>query len=127
MKCDKCGDDDKGTGDCAHVCGPVKVKLVEEFDRFEEHMAEEISSQDSKIQQFAAQADEYSEQTIHYYNGQFEGLTWKAKIKHVRDTKFAELIVRECAGVTLDYKNDEHYAGWVDHAAEILKHFGVEE
>ena len=41
--------------------------------------------------------------------------------------KFAELIVRECAGVTLDYKNGDHYAGWCDHAKEILKHFGVEE
>jgi len=41
--------------------------------------------------------------------------------------KFAELIVQECAGVTLDYKNHDHYTGWCDHAAEILKHFGVEE
>jgi hypothetical protein len=41
--------------------------------------------------------------------------------------KFAELIVRECAGVTLDYKNHDHYTGWCDHASEILKHFGVEE
>ena len=23
MKCDKCGYDDKGTGDTAHICGPV--------------------------------------------------------------------------------------------------------
>ena len=121
MKCDKCGYDDKGTGDWAHVCGPVKVKLVEEFDRFEEHMAEEILSQDSKIQQFAAQADEYSEQTIHYYNGQFEGLTWKAKIKHVRDTKFAELIVRECSNFLKDTL-DDHFA-----AEQLEEHFGVEE
>jgi hypothetical protein len=41
--------------------------------------------------------------------------------------KFAELIVKECAGVTLDYKNHDHYTGWCDHASEILKHFGVEE
>ena len=41
--------------------------------------------------------------------------------------KFAELIVRECAGVTLDYKNDNHYSGWRDHAQQILKHFGVSE
>jgi len=36
---------DKSTGDQAHVCGPVKIKapeLHEEFDRFEEHMAQEI-------------------------------------------------------------------------------------
>ena len=41
--------------------------------------------------------------------------------------KFAELIVLECAGVTLDYKNNDHYTGWCDHAEEILRHFGVEE
>ena len=39
--------------------------------------------------------------------------------------KFAELIVRECAGVTLDYKNGDYYNGWCDHSAEILEHFGV--
>ena len=39
--------------------------------------------------------------------------------------KFAELIVLECAGVTLDYKNDDYYNGWCDHSAEILEHFGV--
>lgn len=39
--------------------------------------------------------------------------------------KFAELIVKECAGITLDYKNDDYYNGWCDHSAEILEHFGV--
>ena len=44
MKCNKCGYDDNGTGDTAHVCGPIKIKLKhvelhEEHDRFEEHMA----------------------------------------------------------------------------------------
>lgn len=40
--------------------------------------------------------------------------------------KFAELIVKECAELTLDYKNDEHYNGWLDYRDEIKKHFGVE-
>jgi len=26
MKCDRCGYDDRGTGDWAHACGPVKIK-----------------------------------------------------------------------------------------------------
>ena len=39
--------------------------------------------------------------------------------------KFAESIIAECAGITLDFKNDEHYTGWTDHSAEILKHFGI--
>ena len=49
-----------------------------------------------RIRQLAEQADEYTEQTVHYYQGQFDGLTWEGKIKQTRDTKFAELIVREC-------------------------------
>lgn len=46
MKCNKCGYDDNGTGDFAHVCGPVNIKppeLHEEFDRFEENMATDES------------------------------------------------------------------------------------
>lgn len=41
--------------------------------------------------------------------------------------KFAELIIKECAGLTLDYKNDQHYNGWLDYRDEIIKHFGVEQ
>ena len=39
--------------------------------------------------------------------------------------KFAELIVKECASLTLDYKSDDHYNGWLDYRDEIKKHFGV--
>ena len=41
--------------------------------------------------------------------------------------KFAELIVRECTELTLDYKSDAYYNGWLDYRDEIKKHFGVEE
>lgn len=40
--------------------------------------------------------------------------------------RFAELIVRECCELTLDYKNEAHYNGWLDHCDAIKKHFGVE-
>lgn len=40
-------------------------------------------------------------------------------------TKFAELIVQECANLTLDYKTHDHYMGWVDHGKAIAEHFGV--
>jgi len=43
MTCNKCGYDDKGTGNTAHVCGPANLTLREEFDRFEEHMAKDES------------------------------------------------------------------------------------
>jgi hypothetical protein len=41
--------------------------------------------------------------------------------------KFAQLIVRECAELTLDHRNDDYYAGWLDYRDEIKKHFGVRE
>lgn len=40
--------------------------------------------------------------------------------------KFAELIVRECAELTLDYKSETYYNGWLDYRDEIKKHFGLE-
>jgi hypothetical protein len=50
-----------------------------------------------QIKLLAEKADNYAEQTVRYYSGQVNGLTWEVKIKQARDTKFAELIVRECA------------------------------
>jgi hypothetical protein len=41
--------------------------------------------------------------------------------------KFAELIIRECAELTLDHKNDDYYTGWLDYRDEIRRHFGVDE
>lgn len=64
-------------------------------------------------------------------NEQLKQIAIKAQVEHcishVRLQEFAELIIKECAGVTLDYKNDAYYTGWCDHAEEILRHFGVEE
>ena len=74
-----------------------------------------------RIRELAEQADEYAEQTVHYYQGQFDGLTWEGKIKQTRDTKFAELIVRECADIS-DASFHDGSAGYT----AILKHFGVE-
>ena len=41
--------------------------------------------------------------------------------------KFAELIIKECTELTLDYKNDEHYNGWLDFRDKIKEHFGVKQ
>ena len=71
-----------------------------------------------RIEQLAEEADEYAEQTVHYYQGQFDGLTWEGKIKQTRDTKFAELIVRECAGIA--HGSDQP-------SVDIKYYFGVEE
>ena len=84
-----------------------------------------------RILELANHADNYAKQTVHYYMGQFDGLTWEEKIKQSRDTKFAKMIVRECIEVcqgqatydpiVLPYKPSEQFA------SAIKKHFGVEQ
>ena len=80
----------------------------------------------NRIFELAKQADEYTEQTVHYYQGQFDGLTWEGKIKQTRDTKFAELIVKECTKVLeiqgANTGHEQYYYG----ASLIEEHFGVE-
>ena len=58
MKCDKCGHDDHGTGDTAHVCGPVQIKKTnmtennnEVMDILQEEAADVIQAV-SKIRRF---------------------------------------------------------------------------
>jgi hypothetical protein len=56
--------------------------------------------------------------------------TWTAlKYDKIKEIQFrtAELIVRECAELTLDHKSDDYYNGWLDYRDEIKRHFGVEE
>ena len=77
-----------------------------------------------RIRQLAVEADEYAEQTVHYYQGQFDGLTWEGKIKQTRDTKFAELIVMEC--IKLNSKELSITA--IERLLPLYEeHFGVEE
>ena len=92
-----------------------------------------------RIEKLAEQADEYAEQTVHYYMGQFDGLTWEGKIKQTRDTKFAELIVKECIDKIETHRipvgnsaAGEMACEWTYNALmeirdEIKEHFGVEE
>ena len=93
-----------------------------------------------RIKLLAEQADEYTKQTVHYYQGQFNGLTWEGKIKQTRDTKFAELIVRECAELFVDQRYmilnphepfaNERVRALKEHDKDTVKkikrHFGVE-
>jgi len=39
----------------------------------------------------------------------------------------ALLLIQECTALTLDYKNDDHYNGWLDFRDEIRRHFGIEK
>jgi len=85
-----------------------------------------------RIRELVEQADEYAEQTVHYYQGQFDGLTWEGKIKQTRDKKFAELIVRECMACSTWVGKVNNYAIEPVHTAHTInqrmkEHFGVEE
>jgi hypothetical protein len=63
-----------------------------------------------RIKELADEADNYAKQTVHYYNGQFEGLTWEGKLKQVRDKKFAALVAaqeREACAKIADRQNGD--------------------
>jgi hypothetical protein len=74
-----------------------------------------------RIQELAEQANELDYETFDEFNHK--------TVRHYKfnKQKFAELIIRECAELTLDHKNDDYYAGWLDYRDEIKKHFGVDE
>ena len=40
---------------------------------------------------------------------------------------FADLLIKECSELTLDYKSEDHYNGWIEYRDMIKEHFGVEE
>ena len=40
---------------------------------------------------------------------------------------FAQLLIQECATLTLDHRSDDYYQGWLDYRDEIRQHFGVAE
>ena len=87
---------------------------------------------EQRIRELSEQASIHAEETVHYYMGQFDGLTWEAKILKARDLKFAELIVRECVSFVAKRKNQAIDDGCnVDEAMsvaemDLLEHFGVE-
>ena len=74
-----------------------------------------------RIRELAEQANELDYETFDEFNHK--------TVKHYKfnKEKFAELIVRECAELTLDHKNDNYYTGWLDYRDEIKRHFGVDE
>ena len=74
-----------------------------------------------RIRELAEQANELDYETFDEFNHK--------TVRHYKfnKQKFAELIVRECAELTLDHKNDNYYNGWLDYRDEIKRHFGVDE
>jgi hypothetical protein len=74
-----------------------------------------------RIRELAEQANELDYETFDEFNHK--------TVRHYKfnKQKFAELIIRECAELTLDHKNDNYYNGWLDYRDEIKRHFGVDE
>jgi hypothetical protein len=77
---------------------------------------------EQRIREIANQASTHAEDTVDYYSGIVDGLTWEAKILKARDLKFAELIVRECASQLDDGAEDGMWVRGV-----LYRHFGVED
>ena len=76
---------------------------------------------EQRIREIANQSSTYAENTVSYYSGIVDGLTWEAKILKARDLKFAELIVRECADFVSETATIETLLG-----DRLKEHFGVE-
>jgi hypothetical protein len=83
---------------------------------------------EQRIREIANQASTHAEDTVDYYSGIVDGLTWEAKILKARDLKFAELIVRECMDQVW-YTREDGINGNVSQVIKdrIKQHFGVEQ
>ena len=83
---------------------------------------------EQRIREIANESSYHAENSVDYYSGIVDGLTWEAKILKVRDLKFAELIVRECAKF-LDENSGYDYSmsAWHPEPEEMLQHFGIEK
>jgi len=105
MKCEKCGYSDNGTGDWAHVCGPVKVKESGSNERIRECWIK------------AARED--------------AGETWDSQEQFIE--RFAVMIIKKCRDIvsaTRDMAIEEEWN--VDEAMstamyDIEEYFGIEE
>jgi hypothetical protein len=67
-------------------------------------------------------------ETRHVYGGANAkpGEMYSNYVTALNTEKFAELIIQECANLTLDHKSDDYYQGWLDYRDLILKHFNNE-
>ena len=55
-----------------------------------------------------------------------QAMVTRGRMRVIDEEKFAELIIQECATLTLDHRSDDYYQGWLDYRDEIRQHFGVE-
>ena len=83
---------------------------------------------EQRIREIANQASDHAENTVEYFPDTEDGLDYPAKMMKVRDLKFAELIVKECARRSYleDSGNPEVEEALEFWRKDMLKHFGVE-
>jgi hypothetical protein len=124
MKCDKCGVTDNGTGDWAHVCGPVKVKK---------------SGMNERIEKIVEQATS----TLSVKKEGYRGKGYIEQVEYFDKVKFAELIISECAALAkskseyiqsmeTDDRGDQmqiQSLAWQfeEFGYKIKKHFGIDQ
>jgi hypothetical protein len=73
-----------------------------------------------RIRELSKQAEDYAESKLK------EGYAYD-EIHFFYEKKFAELIIQECAELTLDHRNADYYQGWLDYRNEIRQHWGIEK
>ena len=78
-----------------------------------------------RIKELAEQAWRATSDEVAYLNRIHNRSYSQDEITDIFEIKFAELIVRECVELTLDYKNNQHYQGWIEYRDLIKQHFGV--
>ncbi len=83
---------------------------------------------EQRIREIAEESSYHAENSVDYYSGIVDGLTWEAKILKARDLKFAELIIQECCDVlqTETIRNDGYGYNQGFFHKKIKEHIGVE-
>jgi len=78
---------------------------------------------EQRIREIANESSYHAENSVDYYSGIVDGLTWEAKILKARDLKFAELIVKEMLVTCVEHPT------WTGRMIgdQIKEHFGVED
>jgi hypothetical protein len=83
---------------------------------------------EQRIREIANESSYHAENSVDYYSGIVDGLTWEAKILKARDLKFSELIVKECVRYfNEDYQRDFNTLWREDLSKGMREHFGINE
>jgi hypothetical protein len=79
-----------------------------------------------RINELALQAEQYARDDLIERRAVGSPLYAEGEYDNKVKQKFAQLIIQECAELTLAHRNDDYYNGWLDYRDEIRRHFGVE-